>query len=140
MKFKIYTDEEIQELEKNPFVLYIDRYRYVRYTNVFKLWCIIQRKTHPEKTCKDIFAEAGFDILLMNPKLPQSRIREWENTYSRFGVDYFISRTSYCRLKEELAKQIKTSNISAKKQTVIYREVLKFVEDYYDRHSFKAGK
>jgi len=126
MKCKIYTEKEIKKLMENPFVLKVERHRFIKYDSLFKLWCIIQRKLYPEKTCKEIFASAGFDVSIMNPKLPQSRIKDWENVFYRFGYNYFISKDCYSKLKNEL---IKNTNdfISFDLKKKVYKEVVDYL-------------
>lgn len=100
MKSKIYTNLEIENLEKSPFVLEVRNKRFIHYDPLFKLWTILQRKKYPERTCRELFEYAGFNTRLMNPKLPQTRIKSWENLFYRYGVDYFISDKSYALLLE----------------------------------------
>lgn len=100
MKSKIYTNLEIENLEKNPFVLEVRNKRFIHYDPLFKLWTILQRKKYPERTCRELFEYAGFNTKLMNPKLPQTRIKSWENLFYRYGVDYFVSDKSYALLLE----------------------------------------
>ena len=85
MKTKIYTNNEIEYLKKNKFVDDILYQREIKYSNVFKLWAVLQRITFPEKTARFIFEEAGFNTKLMNNKLPQSRIRSWFLIYEKYG-------------------------------------------------------
>lgn len=100
MKSKIYTNLEIENLEKSPFVLEVRNKRFIHYDPLFKLWTILQRKKYPERTCRELFEYAGFNTKLMNPKLPQTRIKSWENLFYRYGVDYFVSDKSYALLLE----------------------------------------
>ena len=100
MKSKIYTNLEIENLEKSPFVLEVRNKRFIHYDSLFKLWTILQRKKYPERTCRELFEYAGFNTKLMNPKLPQTRIKSWENLFYRYGVDYFVSDKSYALLLE----------------------------------------
>ena len=100
MKSKIYTNLEIENLEKSPFVLEVRNKRFIHYDPLFKLLTILQRKKYPERTCRELFEYAGFNTKLMNPKLPQTRIKSWENLFYRYGVDYFVSDKSYALLLE----------------------------------------
>lgn len=127
MKCKIYTEKEIEKLEKNPFVIKVERHRFIKYDSLFKLWCIIQRISSPEKTCRDIFSAAGFDVSIMSPKLPQSRIKDWENAFYRFGYSYFISKECYAKLKDELIKIDSSDSKKEKLRKTVYKEVLEYI-------------
>lgn len=127
MKCKIYTEKEIELLEKNPFVIEIVRHRFIKYDALFKLWCVIQRILYPEKTCGDIFVSAGFDVGIMNPKLPQSRIKDWENAFYRFGYGYFISKERFAKLKDELVNIDSDNSNSDKLRKTIYKEVVDYI-------------
>lgn len=126
MKYKIYSKEEITEYNKNPFVVRIIRNRFIEYDNVFKLWCVFQRKKYPEKTCRNIFSEAGFNVNLMNSKLPQARIKNWEDNYLKYGYDYFITSKKFIQLKNNLINDISVIiDDKSKLKIKIYNEVLK---------------
>lgn len=49
MKSKIYSDLEVESLEKSPFVLEVRRKRFIHYDPLFKLWTILQRKNIQRK-------------------------------------------------------------------------------------------
>lgn len=119
MKSKIYTDLEIKSLEKSPFVLEVRNKRFISYDPLFKLWTILQRKKYPEKTSRELFEYAGFNTKLMNPKLPQTRIKSWENLFYRYGVEYFISNKTYALLLESFNGEVVVSKNET--QSTIYR-------------------
>lgn len=119
MKSKIYSDLEVESLEKSPFVLEVRRKRFIHYDPLFKLWTILQRKKYPEKTCRELFEYAGFNTKLMNPKLPQTRIKSWENLYYRFGMDYFVSEKTYAILLDYFKGEVFVDN--KENQAMIYR-------------------
>lgn len=119
MKSKIYSDLEVESLEKSPFVLEVRRKRFIHYDPLFKLWTILQRKKYPEKTYRELFEYAGFNTKLMNPKLPQTRIKSWENLYYRFGVEYFISDKAYAILLDYFKGKVFISKDDT--QTTIYK-------------------
>lgn len=110
MKYKIYTNEEIKELLKNPFVKEIKYNRFIVYDDYFKLWAVLKKIKYPEKTSRQIFNEAGFNINIMNPKLPQARLKYWENLYYRYGCDYFINDDNFCKLTNSIIELIKKQN------------------------------
>ena len=62
MKTKIYTDKEIEYLLKNKFVNKILYKRSIEYSNIFKLWTVLQKIKYPEKTARDIFEK--LDLIL----------------------------------------------------------------------------
>ena len=119
MKSKIYSDLEVENSEKSPFVLEVRNKRFIHYDPLFKLWTILQRKKYPEKTCRELFEYAGFNTKLMNPKLPQTRIKSWENLFYRYGVEYFVSDKAYAILLDFFKGEVFISKDEA--QTTIYR-------------------
>lgn len=119
MKSKIYSDLEVANLEKSPFVLEVRKKRFISYDPLFKLWTILQRKKYPEKTCRELFEYAGFNTRLMNPKLPQTRIKSWENLYFRYGMDYFISDKTYSILLDYFKGEVFISKNET--QSTIYK-------------------
>ena len=119
MKSKIYSDLEVESLEKSPFVLEVNKKRFIHYDPLFKLWTILQRKKYPEKTCRELFEYAGFNTKLMNPKLPQTRIKSCENLYYRYGMDYFVSEKTYAILLDCFKGNVFIDN--KENQAMIYR-------------------
>lgn len=95
MKVRIYTDKEISILEKNIFVRQVKYKREIEYDPLFKLWCIMMRKKFPELSAREIFARGSFDINILHKKLPQRRIKEWLDNYTKFGIRYFLPEDAY---------------------------------------------
>src|SRR5574344_2660570 len=122
MKTKIYTDKEIEYLSKNKFVTKILYKRSIEYSNIFKLWTVLQKIKYPEKTARDIFEEAGFNTRLMNSKLPQARIRTRYLCYEKYGFEYFISTSTITRMKDACLNQI--INHSETLEDKIYNKVV----------------
>lgn len=143
MKSKIYTDLEIVNLEKSPFVLEVRNKRFIHYDSLFKLWTILQRKKYPERTCRELFEYAGFNTKLMNPKLPQTRIKSWENLFYRYGVDYFVSDKSYALLLEFFNGEVVIMKDETQKNIYrlkIYKELKDLLMEgkyYEERHPSK---
>lgn len=142
MKSKIYTEKEIQSLNKNPFVIKVIRNRFIEYDPLFKLWAILERKLYPEKTCKELFRYAGFNTSVMNPKLPQSRIRSWENVFMRYGYEYFLDDKDYSLLSSLLLKDvsIKDEIYTEYIKRRLYRELsehIKEIQELEKGSSFK---
>ncbi|MEG1647984.1 MAG: hypothetical protein RRY16_02870 [Bacilli bacterium] len=122
MKTKIYTNNEIEFLKNNKFVIDILYKREFKYSNIFKLWAVFQKINYPEKTARNIFEEAGFNIKLMNNKLPQSRIRSWLLIYERYGIEYFLSSNSICKIKNDCL--IKLINTHETLEDNIYKKIV----------------
>ena len=143
MKSKIYTNLEIENLEKSPFVLEVRNKRFIHYDSLFKLWTILQRKKYPERTCRELFEYAGFNTKLMNPKLPQTRIKSWENLFYRYGVDYFVSDKSYALLLEFFNGEVVIMKDETQKNIYrlkIYKELKDLLMEgkyYEERHPSK---
>lgn len=143
MKSKIYTNLEIENLEKSPFVLEVRNKRFIHYDPLFKLWTILQRKKYPERTCRELFEYAGFNTKLMNPKLPQTRIKSWENLFYRYGVDYFVSDKSYALLLEFFNGEVVIMKDETQKNIYrlkIYKELKDLLMEgkyYEERHTSK---
>ena len=55
----------------------------------------------------------------MNPKLPQTRIKSWENLFYRYGVEYFVSDKAYAILLDFFKGEVFISKDET--QTTIYR-------------------
>lgn len=127
MKTKIYTNNEIEYLKKNKFVIDVLYQREINYSNIFKLWAVLQRINNPEKTARNIFEEAGFNTKLMNNKLPQSRIRSWLLIYERYGVEYFLSSNSICKIKNDCL--IKLINEHETLEDKIYKKIILELEN-----------
>ena len=109
MKVRLYTDREISKLKQNMFVRNIKYKREIEYDPIFKLWSVMMRLKFPELSAKEIFARGGFDIEVLNNKLPQRRIKEWLDNYNRFGVAYFLPEDAYYQTIN--SKPIKKNNI-----------------------------
>ena len=99
MKSKIYSDLEVESLEKSPFVLEVNKKRFIHYDPLFKLWTILQRKKYPEKTCRELFEYAGFN--------------------TRYGMDYFVSEKTYAILLDCFKGKVFIDN--KENQAMIYR-------------------
>ena len=119
MKARIFTNEEIELLNKNPFVIKIKYKREIEYDSYFKLWCALQRHFFEERTSKEIFELAGFNTKILNDRLPQARVKLWNDRFNQFGIDYFIPSYKYSTTKKYFEKIISTSEKGT------YKEILK---------------
>ena len=90
MKVRIFTEEEIEKLKNNIFVIKEQNSSTIIYDPAFKLWCVMIRLYHPELSAKEIFNAGGFDIDILSSRTPQERIREWNYNYKKYGVNYFL--------------------------------------------------
>ena len=136
MKKRIYTDNEIKKLKACLFVREIKRKCEIDYDPVFKLWTIMMRYEFPELTAREIFARAGFDIDILNNKLPQRRIKEWKDNYIKFGVSYFlpedevyksknkISMNNHHHVNHNIKYRFYISNFIILKKCMIYRKII----------------
>ena len=94
-RIRIFTDDEIIKLLKNPNILEIRNKSQLVYSNNFKIYAIREKLKHPEKTAREIFVNAGFDMNIINERTPQRRIKEWMNRYKKFGIEYFLEKNKY---------------------------------------------
>lgn len=89
--YRVFTDYEIKQLLKNKNIIGIKSKKEIVYSNNFKLWSVQEKIKHPEKTAKQIFEEAGFDMNILDERTPQRRLSNWLKKYLKFGVNYFIN-------------------------------------------------
>ena len=73
-KIRVYNDYEMSILLNNHNVDGIKNNSQIIYNNSFKLWAVMQR-LNTCKTAKQIFAEAGFDMNIIDERTPQKRIK-----------------------------------------------------------------
>lgn len=129
MKAKIYTEEEKEMYLKNPFVIDIKYDRFITYDPVFKLWCVLKRLTDSSETSRHLFFVAGFPINLMSHKLPQTRIKEWENIFYRYGVDYFLTNDLGAYLRNGVLDK---EHINYPELSKFYLEIKNMLEVLYE--------
>lgn len=106
-RIRIYTINEICELEKNPNIECILNRSQIKYKNKFKLWAVKEKINHPEKTAREIFEEAGFNMNILDSRTPQKRICTWIEKYYKFGEGYFINDNKYSYKANECEKDTK---------------------------------
>lgn len=95
MRIRTYTDEEIKKLLRNPNIIRINNKSQIVYSGNFKLWAVLQKLNHKEKTSREIFEEAQFDMSILDSRLPQRRLSLWIKRYQQFGKEYFISSNKF---------------------------------------------
>lgn len=86
---RLLTEYEIEQLLKNDNILGIRYQREIIYSGDFKLWAVQERLKYPDKSARQIFEEAGFDMNILDEKTPQRRLNAWVKKYEKFGVEYF---------------------------------------------------
>ena len=90
-----YTIKEIKKLKNNIYIRDVKYGREIEYEPAFKLWAVYMRLSHPELSARDIFQIAGFDMDIINNKIPKRNVHNWCELYIKFGVDYFIDLMDY---------------------------------------------
>lgn len=94
-RIRVYTDEEIKRLFQSGNVLSIKNKSQIVYKKEFKLWAIHEKLSHPEKTARQIFESAGFDMNILDERTPQKRLCSWIKKYRMYGDEYFVERNKY---------------------------------------------
>lgn len=94
-RVRTFNDNEIKKLLLNPNILGIKNKSQLVYSNKFKLWAVLQKLNHPEKTAREIFSMAGFDMNILNKKTPSKRLYDWIEKYKVFGTEYFLANNKY---------------------------------------------
>ena len=94
-RIRIFTEEEMKSLLKNPNILGIKNNSQIIYKSEFKLWAVNQKLKFKEKTAREIFEQAGFDMNILNERTPRERLSNWIKNYQKFGKEYFISNNKY---------------------------------------------
>lgn len=101
---RIFTQYEMSELLKNENILGIRYEKEIIYSGEFKLWAVEEKIKYPEKTARQIFEEANFDMNILDERTPQRRLNAWMKKYKKFGSEYFIDLANkyyYKSLNEE---------------------------------------
>jgi hypothetical protein len=130
---RYYTEEEQRILMMNPFVLFIKDNKAIEYDPAFQLWCIFTKKTHPERSCRSMFEECKFDMSVLSKRLPQERVKRWEERFNIYGPDWYLNEYEFARNINKLTEYIYPNrnlvNQSELKKR-IYKEVQIYVENY----------
>ena len=90
----------------------------------------MMRYEFPELTAREIFARAGFDIDILNNKLPQRRIKEWKDNYIKFGVSYFLPEDEVYKSKNKILNK---SDEEDKLRNQLLDFILNKLESYGNR-------
>jgi len=118
-RVRTFNDYEIRELLRNPNVRGIKNKSQIIYKNEFKYWAVLEKIKYPEKTAREIFETAGFNMNILNERTPQKRISYWMKRYKLFGAEYFIANNKYRYKAIDNNKIFSTKNITEENKTVI---------------------
>lgn len=127
-RVRVFNDNEIVKLLKNPNVLAIKNRSQIVYSNEFKYTAVLTRLKYPEKTARQIFEEAGFDMNILNERTPQRRICYWLHQYEKFGEEYFKEDNKYtfkAKKKKQLIGNENTINKLKVNVEVLIKELFK---------------
>lgn len=94
-RIRVYTEDEMKALFQSGNVLSIKNKSQIEYKKEFKLWAIYEKLSHPEKTARQIFELAGFDMKILDDRTPQKRLCSWIKKYEMYGEEYFIGKNKY---------------------------------------------
>ena len=86
---RVFNEYEVEELLKNENIWGIRYNREIIYSGFFKLWAVQEKIKYPNKTARQIFEEAGFDMNILDERTPQRRLNAWIKKYKKFGAEYF---------------------------------------------------
>jgi len=118
MKRKRFTDQEKQELLKNPNILKVGDCS-ITYNPDFKIHAV--KAYYTGKSPFKIFIETSFDLKLIGKEQPESCLKRWRKIFKKLGVEGLLSEARGCskgggrpRIKplsiEEEIKQLKARN------------------------------
>lgn len=100
-KIRVYNDEEIKKLLSNKNIDSVNNKCHIIYKNSFKLSAVKEKISSPEKTAREIFEKAGFDMKILDDRTPQRRLCSWLKKYKMFGEDYFNEKNKYSYKAED---------------------------------------
>lgn len=86
---KKYTDNQINKLKENKYIIGINNNGNLIYSPVFKLWAVKQRINYPYLTVRTIFEMAGFDFNIISLDNARRLLRDWEKVFYNRGLGYF---------------------------------------------------
>lgn len=82
MSKNLFTDYQINELEKNPHILRVSE-RAISYSPDFKIKAVMEYQSG--KIPSQIFIENGFNLEVIGKKQPKKCLKRWRETYEKFG-------------------------------------------------------
>ncbi len=102
------TAKELEQLNKNPYVVYAEGNRIV-YTNKFKIHFV--KENLLGKTPTQIFSEAGFDLSVLGPKRIERAAARWRlSFYSGTLGQYDDSNLREIHTRNKLKKDQEQAN------------------------------
>jgi len=129
IRIRVYRADEMYKLLSNPNVISIENNSRIVYSNEFKYYAVLQKITRPDKTARQIFEEAGFDMKILSPTTPQKRICYWMKQYERFGKDYFLMNEGYS-FKAKKKNNNKNLMTMSKEIKELINELKKVIEEF----------
>jgi hypothetical protein len=90
MSKRRFTKEKIEILSKNENVSKCSE-KSITYSNAFKVKAIKQYKDG--KSSRNIFIEAGFDLLMIGKDNPKVHLKQWNKIVKTKGLDYLRNET-----------------------------------------------
>lgn len=79
-----YSPDQLKKLINNPNVLDVERASRIIFLPEFKLRAVKQFLSG-DKTCREIFEEAGFDTSMFHLGYPNKQMRAWREAYNAKG-------------------------------------------------------
>ncbi|AJS57777.1 tranposase [Paenibacillus sp. IHBB 10380] len=113
MSKKIFSEKEIEELSKNPYVKSVTS-KGITYSDAFKQLFISENKKG--KLAREIFEECGFDVNVIGLHRVRSSGKRWRANYRENGVlglHDTRSQSSGRPLKRELTLEEKNARLEA---------------------------
>ena len=101
-----FSEKELEELNKNPYVLYAENNK-IAYSNAFKHH--FMDELNKGKRPQDIFAEAGFDVVALGGKRIERCAARWRESYAAGSLgnyeDSQVRKLNASNAKKERASQ-----------------------------------
>ncbi len=88
MAKNLYTEYQIKELEKNSNIIHASE-RSITYKAEFKLKAVQEYKLG--KSPSQIFLENGFNLDIIDKKLPVRCLSRWKETFDKYGEEGFLT-------------------------------------------------
>ena len=102
-----FTEKELEALKNNKYVVYVDKSKVV-YSNEFKFH-FIEEEQKTKKLPRQIFAEAGFDVVALGGKRIERCAARWRESYAAGTLgnyeDSQVRKLNASNAKKERASQ-----------------------------------
>ena len=116
---KIFTKEQINKLSANKNVVKCSK-KYIKYSDDFKINAIRQY-CNGDKSFKQIFEEAGFDLKIIGERTPADCFKEWKEIFKKkgeIGLISFLNKKGRHRIRTD--KITDTEKIKILEVTIAY--------------------